>query len=136
MTERTLLLIKPNAVHKKLIGRIIESVEENRFQLLEIKSFNFTTALAGQFYEEHQGKEFFQRLVEFMISGTTIGLLLEKENAITDLRTLVGDTLPEKQKPGTLRYMFSDGLTENAVHASDSSDHAHHEISLIFPEYI
>ena len=133
MTEKSLLLIKPNATRKKHIGEIITIIEQHGFNILQIKSFFFDTELANKFYAEHIGKEFFQRLITFMMSGMIVGLLVEKDNAVPELRELVGDTYPEKRKPGTIRALYADTVTENAVHASDSHDHALHEIGLIFP---
>jgi nucleoside-diphosphate kinase len=134
MTEFTLLLIKPNATRKKHIGDILSIIEKSGYEVRALKSFVFDTALADRFYEEHIGKEFFNRLVTFMMSGLTVAALLEKENAVYDLRELIGATDPEKRKPGTIRDLYADTYTENAVHASDSHDHALREIALIFPE--
>lgn len=133
MTEQTLLLIKPNATAKGHIGEILSIIEKHGYRILQLKSFQFNKELADKFYAEHIGKEFFERLVKFMTSGMTVAALLEKENAVPDLRELIGDTNPDKRKPGTIRYLYADTVTENAVHASDSHDHALHEISLIFP---
>ncbi|MBM4399458.1 MAG: nucleoside-diphosphate kinase [Candidatus Cloacimonetes bacterium] len=134
MIEQTLLLIKPNAIKKKLIGDIISIIEKNGFNILKLESFYFDNALAYNFYAEHIGKEFFDRLIKFMTSGMVVAALLEKESAVEKLRELIGDTNPEKRKPGTIRYLYADSITENAVHASDTHDHAIHEIALIFPD--
>jgi nucleoside-diphosphate kinase len=134
MTEQTLLLIKPNAVQKGHIGEIITIIEKHQFEILKIKSFRFDLPLAHKFYEEHAGKEFFHRLIDFMTSDMTVGVLLEKPHAVDMLRDLVGVTNPETRRPGTIRYMYADSVTRNAVHASDSHDHALREIALIFPE--
>ncbi len=132
MTEQTLLLIKPNAVLHKHAGEIISIIEAKAFVLRNIKVIQFDRHFAALFYEEHRGKEFFERLLDFMCSGTTIALLLEKENAVSALRDLVGDANPSKRKPGTIRDIYAEGITENAVHASDSPDHAKREIALVF----
>lgn len=132
MNEQTLLLIKPNAVHHKHIGHIISIIETRGFIIRNIKIFQFTTDSASDFYRDHRGKSFFDKLVSFMVSGTTVALLLEKKNAMADLRELVGDADPEKRKPGTIRSIYAEGVTENAVHASDSMENAHREIKLIF----
>ncbi len=133
MNQRTLLLIKPNAVLHRHAGEIIHMIEESAFLMRDLKIMRFDRALAEQFYAEHLGKEFYPRLLDFMCSGDTIAVLLEKENAVRDLRKLVGDTDPAKREPRTIRALFAEGITENAVHASDSPDHAAREISLIFP---
>ena len=132
MNEQSLLLIKPNAVQQKHIGHIITMVEERGFIIRNIKIFEFSPAKARDFYIEHEGKEFFDRLIKFMISGTTIALLLEKSNAVRDLRNLVGDADPAHRAPGTIRALYAEGITENAVHASDSREHAARETELIF----
>ncbi len=134
MTEQTLLLIKPNAVQKGHIGEIITIIEKHQFEILKLRSFRFDLDLAHKFYEEHIGKEFFQRLIEFMTSDMTVALLLEKPHAVNVLRDLVGVTNPETRRPGTIRYIYADSVTRNAVHASDSHEHALREIALIFPE--
>ena len=134
MKEQTLLLIKPNATKKHVIGNILARVEEAGFVIRHLKSFTFSQELAYKFYEEHIGKEFFERLLAFMTSGMTVAAQLEKEDAVKHLRELIGDTNPEKRKPGTIRYLYADTVTENAVHASDTHDHALRELHLIFPE--
>lgn len=133
MKQRTLLLIKPNAVLHRHAGEIIHMIEQSAFLMRDLKIIRFDADLAAKFYAEHLGKEFYPRLIDFMCSGNTIAVLLEKENAITDLRKLVGDTDPAKREPFTIRALYAEGITENAVHASDSPEHADREISLIFP---
>ena len=133
MNQQTLLLIKPNAVLHRHAGEIIHMIEQSAFLMRDLKIMRFDPDLAAQFYTEHLGKEFYPRLLDFMCSGTTIAVLLEKENAVFDLRKLVGDTDPAKREPNTIRALYAEGITENAVHASDSPEHAAREISLIFP---
>ena len=132
MNEQTLLLIKPNAVHHRHVGHIISIVEESGFIIRNIKIFVFTQDSAAEFYRDHQGKEFFNRLIDFMVSGPTVALLLEKKNAVHELRTLVGEADPNHRQHGTIRDIYAEGVTENAVHASDTILSAHREIRLIF----
>ncbi len=134
MIEQSLLLIKPNATKKNHIGEILAIVEQNGLTIKKLKSFYFDLPLVSKFYAEHKGKEFYDRLTTFMMSGMIVAALVEKEDAVPFLRDLVGDTYPEKRKPNTLRFLFADTITENAVHASDTHDHALHEIALIFPD--
>ena len=134
MPEQTLLLTKPNATQKRVIGKIISIIEESGFSIRKIRSFYFDRDLVDAFYAEHIGKDFYTRLTDFMMSGMIVGLLLEKEDAVHELRELIGTTDPEIRKPGTIRALYADSYNQNAVHASDSHDHALHEISLIFPE--
>ncbi len=130
----SLLLIKPNATRRNLIGAIIKMLEDNRFTVKHLKSFTMTDELAAGFYAEHLGKNFYNELVSFMKSGTTIGVVVSKDNAVQDLRTLVGSTNPANANPGTIRYLYGETVSFNAVHASDSPNSAQREINLIFPE--
>lgn len=132
MIEQSLMLIKPNAVNKNHVGHIITITEEHGFTLKNIKVLQFDRQSAAEFYMVHEGKEFFERLLDFMCSGTTVALLLERKDAVNKLRELVGDADPEIRKPNTIRATFADSITENAVHASDSPLTAKREIALIF----
>ncbi|HEX38267.1 MAG TPA: nucleoside-diphosphate kinase [Candidatus Cloacimonetes bacterium] len=134
MIEKTLLLIKPNATKKNAIGAILKMIEDNEFEITKLKMFRMDNELADKFYAEHIGKSFYETLKSFMLSGNIVGAVLIREDAIIKLRELVGNTNPEKAALGTIRYLFADSFTENAVHASDSSQSAKREIGLIFPE--
>lgn len=130
--NRTFLLLKPDALQKRVVGKIISMVEEAGFNILDIRMKRWTREEAEKFYAVHRGKEFFEGLVEFMISGPVIGLLLEKENAIEDLRKLVGATDPSKAEPGTIRHKYGTNVRVNAVHASDSPESFEHEVKCFF----
>lgn len=132
MIERSLLLIKPNAVKHKHIGEIISILEHEQYRFMGMKIFRFDAALAARFYAEHRGKAFYNKLVEFMTSEDTVALILEKENAIHALRELIGSVEPDLRKPGTIRYLYGEGVTENGVHASDCLASAKREIEIIF----
>jgi nucleoside-diphosphate kinase len=132
MNQLTLLLIKPNATKRNLIGKILQIIEENRFRIVDLKLINMTDEIAGKFYAVHKEKAFYEKLCDFMTSGSTIAVILDKENAVNDLRTLVGNTDPDKANPGTIRYLYGESLTINAVHASDSPENAENEIKIIF----
>ena len=134
MIESTLLLIKPNAVKNKNIGEIISIMEKDNFIIKDIKYFRFDEKLIYEFYQEHQGKSFFVHLKEFMTSDITIALKLERENAIMRLRQINGDTNPAKREPGTVRALYANSITANAVHSSDSEASAKRELALIFGE--
>lgn len=131
--ESTLLLIKPNAIKGHHIGEIIKILEDNHFQIKHLRSFNMSDRLAAEFYIEHRDKEFYSELVKFMQSGLIIGIVVNKENAVKELRDLVGKTNPAEAKVGTIRYLYGESLRYNAVHASDSHKSAQREIELIFP---
>ncbi|PKN73807.1 MAG: nucleoside-diphosphate kinase [Candidatus Cloacimonetes bacterium HGW-Cloacimonetes-3] len=132
MLEHSLLLIKPNAVQHKHIGHIISLLERGGYHISALKLFRFDEKLASRFYAEHVGKSFFPGLVQFMTSADTVAIIVEKENVIHDLRELIGAVEPEKRKPGTIRFLFGEGVTENGVHASDSDVSANREIGVIF----
>ncbi|MCD4817274.1 MAG: nucleoside-diphosphate kinase [Candidatus Cloacimonetes bacterium] len=134
MEHNTLLIIKPNATAKNKVGAIIKMVEDHGFIIERIKMFRFDEKLAKEFYTEHIGKPFFGRLMEFMLSGTVVGVVLHRDSAVPLLRELIGNTIIGKAKAGTIRYLFADTSTRNAVHASDSIARAKVEIELIFPE--
>ena len=131
MSERTLFMIKPDAVRKKVVGKIITMVEYD-FHIVDMKMKRFSRKEAERFYEVHREKDFFEELVEFITSGPTVGLLLEGEKAVERVRELVGSTDPKKARPGTVRFLYGSSIRENAVHASDSPASAQREISIFF----
>ena len=96
--------------------------------------FMMTKELAEEFYAEHKGKSFYSRLLEFMTSGTIVAAVLHRNNAVKFLRDLIGDTNCENARPGTIRFLYGETITRNAVHASDSHESAMREIPLIFPD--
>ncbi len=134
MEQNTLLLIKPNATKKNKIGSILKIIEDNGFVIDQLKMFTMDNELADIFYAEHIGKSFYPQLKSFMLSGKIVGAVLSREEAILKLRELVGNTNYEKAALGTIRFLFADSFTENAVHASDSPESAKREIALIFPK--
>jgi nucleoside-diphosphate kinase len=134
MEHETLLLIKPNATARNLIGEILSFVEKNGFIIEHLKMIQMTDDLAEKFYAEHQGKDFYERLINFMQSGKIVAAILHRNNAVEKLRELVGDTDFHKARLGTLRYLYAETITRNAVHASDSIEKVKREIDLIFPE--
>ncbi|SUT90738.1 nucleoside diphosphate kinase [[Actinobacillus] rossii] len=132
--ERTLSIIKPDAVERNLVGKILARFEENRFQIVATKMLRLTQAQAEGFYAEHQGKEFFTSLVEYMTSAPVVVSVLEKENAVKDYRTLIGTTNPETAAEGTIRKEFAQSQRRNSVHGSDSKESAEREIAYFFVE--
>lgn len=134
MEEFTLLLIKPNAVKNKNIGDIISIIEKDNFTIKNIKYFRFDEELINTFYKDHIGKSFFANLTKFMLSDVTIALKLERENAIDRLREINGDANPDKREAGTIRALYADSITANAVHSSDSQENAKRELAIIFGE--
>ncbi len=118
--EKSLLIIKPDAVKRNLVGKILAQVEEAGFKILDLKMLKIKKTKAQKFYGIHNGKPFYKELVNYISSGTIVPILLEKENAIADLRELIGNTDPSKASPNTIRRNFALSITQNSVHASDS----------------
>lgn len=134
MVERTLAILKPDCVRKNITGKVISRIEEAGFKILGIKKVKLSKSTAGAFYAVHKGKPFYEGLVEFMSSGPCIPIALEKENAVTDFRTLIGATDPAEAAPGTVRKDYADSKGENIVHGSDSVENAKIEIAFFFNE--
>ncbi|MWN31216.1 nucleoside-diphosphate kinase [Gilliamella sp. Pra-s65] len=130
--ERTLSIIKPNAVKKQLIGEIIMRIKQAKLNIVALKMLTLTPKQAGGFYAEHQEKPFFEKLVNFMISGPIVVLVLEGDNAVKRYRELMGSSDLSKATVGTLRADFADNATENSVHGSDSLQSAEREIAYFF----
>ncbi|HHF1056788.1 TPA: nucleoside-diphosphate kinase [Haemophilus influenzae] len=134
MTERTFSIIKPDAVKRNLIGAILTRFEQNGFKIIASKMVRLTREQAEGFYAEHQGKEFFAPLVEYMMSSPIVVSVLEKENAVKDYRTLIGTTNPETAEEGAIRKDFALSQRENSVHGSDSIENANREIAYFFTD--
>lgn len=130
--EQTLLIIKPDAVERNLIGDIIKRVEEKGFEINKLKMFTFDLATAERFYEIHKEKPFFDKLVEYITSSKSVAALLERENAVAFLREVVGKTDPLESPPDTIRRCYGIDIQKNSVHASDSVENGKREISIIF----
>lgn len=134
MTERTLSIIKPDAVKRDLIGAILSRFEQAGFNIIAMKMLHLTREQAEGFYAEHEGKAFFEPLVAYMMSAPIVVSVLEKENAVKDYRTLIGATNPEMAEEGTIRKAFALSQRENSVHGSDSVESAKREIAYFFAE--
>ena len=132
MVERTFSIIKPDAVKRNLIGAILGRFESQGFRVVALKMVQLTKEQAEGFYAEHQGKPFFDPLVEYMLSGPIVVSVLEKENSVKDYRTLIGSTNPAEAAEGTIRKDFALSQRENSVHGSDSVESAKREIAYFF----
>src|SRR5712692_9206427 len=130
--ERTLAILKPDCVRKKLTGEVIARIEKAGFKILGIKKVRLSQNTAGGFYAVHKGKPFYDGLVEFMSSGPCVPIALEKENAVADFRSLIGATDPKDAAPGTIRKLYADSKGENIVHGSDSPENGMLEIGFFF----
>ena len=130
--QRTLSIIKPDAVKRHLIGAILARFEQQGFKVIAAKMVQLSREQAEGFYAEHQGKPFFEPLVEYRTSAPVFVSVLEKENAVQDYRTLMGTTNPETAAEGTIRRDFALNQRENSVHGSDSPESAAREIAYFF----
>ena len=130
--ERTLSIIKPDAVGKNVIGKIISRFEENNLYLVAGKLVHLSDEMASGFYAEHEGKPFFNDLKKFMTAGPVFVQVLEGKNAVQKNRDLMGSTNPKEAAPGTIRADFANSIDANAVHGSDSVESAKREIEYFF----
>lgn len=133
--ERTLAIIKPDAIEKNKGGAILARLEEEGFVIKALKRIHLTRGEAEGFYAEHKGRGFFDELVTFMSRGPIIVLALEREDAVAKYREVIGATDPAKAAPGTIRKIFGGSLGENAVHGSDKPATAAREIGYFFTGY-
>lgn len=127
VTNRTLTILKPDAVRKGYTGVIIDRILKSGFKIIAMKQIKLSKEMAAHFYRDHEGKSFFPSLIDFMRSGPIVAMILEKENAVKDYRDLIGLTDPKEAAPGTLRAMYGESVTINAVHAADSDENAARE---------
>ena len=132
--ERTLLIIKPDAVGRHLIGELIRRLEQNNLWVVAAKMLHLSKKEAEGFYAVHRGKSFFDSLTSFMSSGPIMLMVLEGENAISRNRTVMGVTNPAEASPGTIRKEFGTSIERNSIHGSDSPETAAFEISYFFKE--
>ncbi len=130
--EKTLSIIKPDAVKKGVIGQILTRFESNGLRIAATKKIQLSEKEAQEFYAIHKNRPFFKDLVEFMISGPVVVSVLEGENAVLKNRELMGATNPKEAAPGTIRADFADNIDANAVHGSDSLENAKIEIEFFF----
>ena len=133
MTERTLAIIKPDAVERQVAGRILHRIEDEGFQIRAIRKLHLSAAQAEGFYAVHRERPFFKSLTQFMASGPAIVVVLEAPDAIKKWRTLMGATDPAKADAGTLRKEFAQSIERNATHGSDAPETASFEIGYFFP---
>jgi nucleoside-diphosphate kinase len=133
MSERTLAIIKPDAVERRLVGRIIQRIEDAGFDIRAMRRVTLARADAEGFYAVHRQRPFFASLTQFMSSGPAVVLVLEAPDAIKKWRTLMGATDPAKADAGTLRKEFAESIERNATHGSDAAETAAYEIGYFFP---
>ena len=129
---KTFFMVKPDGVKRNIVGQVIDRVEQEGFKITKMKMMPITTELAEQHYGEHKDKPFFQDLVSFITSGPVVAMEVEGENAVSEVRRIMGATNPADADPGTIRADFATKLEENVVHGSDSKESADRELGLFF----
>lgn len=132
MNERTLAIIKPDAVNKNVIGEIITMITVAEFKILAMKMTSISKEQGGSFYEVHKERPFYGELVEYMSNGKIVPIALEKENAVEDFRKLIGNTDPLQADEGTVRKLYGTSKAINAIHGSDSVENGIIEIGFFF----
>ena len=132
MGNRTFTMIKPEAVQAGNTGAILKMIEENGFRIVALKKVQLNIERAGVFYEVHKERSFYGELVEYMSSGPIVAAILEKENAVADFRALIGATNPTEADEGTIRKLFAESKSKNAIHGSDSDENAQIESDFHF----
>lgn len=133
--QRTLAIVKPDAVAANAAGDIMASIQQNGFRIIGMKMLHLKKAQAAAFYAVHVGKPFFDSLTAFMTEGPIVVMALEKENAIADWRKLMGATNPANAEEGTIRKKHATSIERNAAHGSDAEDTARFELSFFFSGY-
>ncbi len=132
MKQKTLAIIKPDAVEKGVIGDIIQKIQEAGFKILGMKYIRLSVPQAKAFYNIHKDKPFYNDLVKYMTSGPVVPIALEKNNAIEDFRKLIGSTDPAKAEEGTIRKLYGTNIERNAIHGSDSPENGEREVLFFF----
>ena len=132
LSEQTLIIVKPDAVKRNLVGEILARFEKKGFVISKLKMFNVTTEMAEQFYSVHSSKPFFGELVSFITSGKVVAAIIEGDNVINATREIIGKTKPQEADPGTIRGDLGIGILENSIHASDSSESFDKEVNVVF----
>lgn len=134
MSNKTFTMMKPDAVGNNHIGPILAKINEAGFRIVAMKYTRLSPAQAENFYEVHKERPFYKDLVNYMSSGPIVAVILEKNNAVEDFRTLIGATDPAKAAPGTIRNLFAKSIEANAVHGSDSDENAAIEGNFFFSQ--
>lgn len=134
MSNKTLAIIKPDAVAKDAAGAIIAKIQEAGFKVLAMKLTKITDSIAKEFYAIHKERPFYGDLIKYMTSGPVVPVALEKDNAVEEFRKLIGATDPLKADAGTIRALYGTNIEANAIHGSDSDENAKREIAFFFSE--
>ena len=134
MKTQTLTILKPDCVQKQLIGKVIDHLLNAGFKIVAMKMVHLTRQTAGEFYAVHKERPFYPDLLDFMTESEVVPMILEKENAIADLRSTIGATDPAEAEDGTVRRLYAESKQNNIIHASDSEENAKMEISFFFSQ--
>lgn len=132
MAERTLVIVKPDAVERNLVSRILSMIESAGLRMVAVKSLKLTKQEAGEFYHVHRGKNFYEPLTEYMSSGKIVVAVFEGDDAIAKVRKIMGATDPKKAEEGTIRKLYGIDVEKNSIHGSDSKESAEFEIGFFF----
>lgn len=136
MIERTLVLIKPDGIERKIMGEIISFYEQKDLNIVELKLVQCSRATAEKHYEEHKGKSYFEDLINYITSGKLCAMVIEGEDAINIVRKINGNKDPNLAELGSIRGKYADDRTKNLVHASDNFKNAEREIAIWFPDIV
>ena len=134
MVDRTFVMLKPETVERKLIGEIISRIEKRNFRIVAMKLIQASIQQAEKLYEVHLGKSFYQELVDHITSGPIVPMVVERDDAVTKMRELIGATNPAQAEDGTIRRDFGLSITKNAIHAADSPQNAERETGIFFSD--
>ncbi len=134
MKQRTLAILKPDCIEKKVQGKVIQQILDAGFEIKAMRLIQLTKETAQKFYAVHKERPFYNDLVEYMTSGPVLPMCLEKENAVADFRKLIGATNPANADEGTIRKMYAESVEKNIVHGSDSPENAQIEIAFFFKD--
>jgi nucleoside-diphosphate kinase len=134
MSERSVVLIKPDGVERNIIGNILSCYEDNGLKIIELKLMKATRGIAEKHYCQHKGKDFYEELITFITRSPLCAIILQGENAVARIRKINGATSPTDAEEGTIRHRYARSKTENCVHASDNLESANEEIKLWFSE--
>ena len=132
MSQQTLIILKPDSVKRNLVGEILLRFEKRGFVISRLKMLIFTREMDEQFYSVHNTKPFFDELVTYITSGKVVVAVIAGDNAIEETRQIIGKTNPQEASPGTIRGDFGNNITENSIHASDSTESFDKEVNVVF----
>lgn len=132
MTERTLAILKPDCIRRNLAGKVLDHLLDAGFKIVALKMVKLTKETSGEFYAVHKERPFYNDLLEFMTETKVIPMILEKQNAVTELRKAIGATDPAEAEDDTVRNLYAENKQNNIIHASDSIENANIEISFFF----